>query len=128
MADTEPRQIDWDSSEVGDATLTVKLTGPPSKEWKRRFEGVLAMLGPSHDGWQEVRLTKKGIKVSALEQGSEPDLRHFLESVVLQANADTAPPDEHDGDTDHDEPDADERMARTFRDFAADRESRHADA
>lgn len=126
MADPTPRQIDWDSSEVEDASLTVRLTGSASKAWTRRFESVLAMLDQARDGWGEVRLTKKAIKVSVVQQGSESDLRHFLESIVLQANADTAPSEDQD-EEDH-KPDADERMARTFRGFAAEPESLDADA
>ncbi len=69
----------------------------------------------------EVRLTKNAIKVADLRRGSESELRHLLESIVLQANSDTAPDAQHNDDSDEDhEPDLDEQMAATFRAFAAD--------
>ncbi len=123
MAAPEPRQIDWRSAQIEDATLTVELTGPASKAWKARFENVLALLGTPHSSWREVRLTKRAITVAGLQEGSESELRHFLESIVLQANSDTmpdtAPSDDEQGEKDR-EPDPDERMAGTFRGFAAD--------
>jgi hypothetical protein len=117
----EQRQIEWDSAEIDDSTLTVQLAGASSKAWKARFESVLALLDTPHSGWAEIAITKKAIKVSSVQRGSEAELRHFLESAVLQANTDTAPDatshdDEDDG---HEEPDADEQMAQTFRSFAA---------
>lgn len=119
MAVIEPRQIQWDSAKVEDATLTVALTGSAARAWKARFERVLAMLDTPHSGWGEVRSTKKGIKVADLREGSEPELRHFLESVILQANSDTAtaPAPDDDGE-ENQEPDFDEEMTRTFRAFA----------
>jgi hypothetical protein len=122
MATAEPRQIEWGSAQIEDATLAVELTGSASKAWKARFESVLALLGTPHGRWGEVHLTKKGIKIADLQQGSESELHHFLESIVLQANSDTAPDTpQHDDDIDEDhEPDPDEQMTATFRAFAAD--------
>jgi hypothetical protein len=122
MATIQPRQIQWASAKVEDATLTVELTGSAANAWKARFESVLALLDTPHSGWGEVRAAKQAIKVADLQQGSEPELRHFLESIVLQANSDTATgavPDESDGDEDG-EPDPDEQMTRAFRAFADD--------
>jgi hypothetical protein len=123
MATVEPRQIAWDSAQIEDATLTVELTGSASKAWKARFEGVLALLDTPHGGWGEVHLTKKAIEVADLQQGSESELRHFLESIVLQANSDTAPDtSQHDDDSEEDHgSDPDEQMTATFRAFAGDR-------
>ncbi len=87
----EQRQIEWGTAEIDDGTLTVQLAGASSKSWKARFENVLALLDTPHSGWGEVSLTKKAIKVSGVQQGNEAELRHFLESAVLQANTDTAP-------------------------------------
>lgn len=121
MATVEPRQIQWGSTQIDDATLEVELTGAPSKAWRARFQSVLALLDTPHSNWGKVRLTKKGIKVTDLQQGSESELRHFLESIVLQANSDTAPqPDHQDNDGDDQEPDPDEQMTATFRAFVAD--------
>ncbi len=91
----EQRQIEWGTAEIDDGTLTVQLAGASSKSWKARFENVLALLDTPHSGWGEVSLTKKAIKVSGVQQGSEAELRHFLESAVLQANTDTAPDAPH---------------------------------
>lgn len=124
MDASEPRHIDWGSSDVEKARLTVKLTGASSKAWKARFESVLAMLGTAHNSWGAVRLTKHAIKVAGLQRGRESELRHFLESVVMQTNSDTEPkalaPEE--GVEDDREPDADEQMARAFRAFADEHE------
>jgi hypothetical protein len=126
MPASEPRQIDWGSSEVEDATLTVKLTEASSKAWKARFESVLAMLGTAHNSWGAVRLTKHAIKVVDLQQGHEAELRHFLESILVQTNSDIepdAPAQDEAGGEDNHKPDADEQMARTFKGFAAEQES-----
>src|ERR1700733_7600282 len=110
---TEQRQIEWGSAEIDDGTLTVSLAGASSKAWKARLENVLALLDTPHSGWGEVNLSKKAIKVSGVQQGSEAELRHFLESAVLQANTDTAPdePPPHDAEDGDEEPDTDEQMA-----------------
>ncbi len=118
----EPRQIQWGSAQIEDGTLTVELAGASSNAWKARFENVLTLLDTPHSGWGEVGLTKRAIKISGVQRGSEAELRHFLESAVLQANTDTAPaasqPDGEDEDEDDDEPNVDEQMAQTFRSFA----------
>jgi hypothetical protein len=123
----ERRQIEWGSAEIEDGTLTVQLAGASSKAWTARFESVLALLDTPHSGWGEVSFTKKAINVSGVQQGSEAELRHFLESAVLQANTDTAPdaPSPHDDEDDgHEKPDADEQIAQTFRSFAAEPQHR----
>lgn len=118
----EPRQIQWGSAETEDGTLTVELDGASSKGWKARFENVLALLDTPHSGWGDVSLTKKAIRVADVQQGSEAELRHFLESAVLQANTDTAPDAiaRHENEAQDDpEPDVDEQMTQAFRSFAA---------
>jgi hypothetical protein len=125
MADPEPRHIDWASAQIEEGNLTVELTGNGSKAWKARFENVQALLGTPHTSWGEVRLNRGAIKVGAVQQGSEPELRHFLESVVLQANSDTLPetPEEHTETADAGEdPAIDEQMTATFRAFALQQE------
>lgn len=125
MADPEPRHIDWASAQIEDGTLTVELIGKGSKAWKARFENVLALLDTPHTTWGEVRLHKSTVKVAGVQQGGEPELRHFLESVVLQANSDTqseAPEDEAEGDDAGGESDVDEQMAATFKAFAEQQE------
>jgi hypothetical protein len=121
----QPRRIDWASAQMRDGTLRVELTGHGSKAWRARFENVLAVLDTPHSSWGEARLTKKGIRVDGLQPGTESELRHFLESAVLQANADTqTEPPELGAETEDGkgEPDVDEQMAATFRSFTRDRE------
>lgn len=79
MAAPEPRNIDWGTSEVEEGTLTVELTGASSKPWKHRFESVLALLETPHSGWGDARVTRKSIHVADVGQGTETELRHFLE-------------------------------------------------
>jgi hypothetical protein len=125
MADSEPRQIDWASAQIEDGALTVELAGKGSKAWKARFENVLALLDTPHTTWGEVHVNKSAVKVAAVQQGAEPELRHFLESVVLQANSDTqpgAPEDDVEADEEGEESDVDEQMTATFRAFAQQQE------
>lgn len=119
MATTEPRQIDWDSAQIEDRTLTIELTGSSSKSWNAHFENVLALLDTPHSSWGEIHLTKKAIEVTDPRQGGESELRHFLESILLQVNSDTEPDaPQPDGEDDDPEPDIDEQMTATFRGFA----------
>jgi hypothetical protein len=124
MAALEPRKIDWASALIEDGTLTVELTGKGSKAWKGRFENVLALLDTPHTAWGEIRLNKSSVKVTDVHQGTEPELRHFLESVVLQANTDTQSEAPEDAETDDagEEPGVDEQMTATFRTFAQQQE------
>jgi hypothetical protein len=102
-------EIDWSSAEVRDGTLSVGLTEKPSKEWRERFTGVLERLG--HDG---AEIKKEQLVVSAVAPGTEGDVRHMLESAVMQANADLAPdePDDDDGPSEQDR-----EMTEAFRAF-----------
>lgn len=124
MAKTEFRQIEWASALFEDGTLTVELSGKSSKEWSGRFATVLSLLDPGHSDWGQVRQTKNRISVVDVREGAEDDLRHFLESVVLQVNSDIAPEEEPQalGDDAESDPTStvDEQMAATFRSFEAD--------
>ena len=126
MAPTEPRQIAWSSARVEDETLTVELTGSVSKAWRARFDRVLALLDTPHSSWGQVRVSKNAINVAEVQQGDEERLRHFLESIVLEANSGLEPDiAESDGDgsdepdareRDH-EPDPDQQMTAAFKAF-----------
>jgi hypothetical protein len=125
MAAPEQRSIDWGSAEVEDATLTVELTGASSKAWKQRFQSVLALLQTPHSRWGEVHLNKKAIQVSDVQPDTETELRHFLESVVLQVNSELPPPEEPEQDAEQEiEADeaarADRQMTAAFRAFVED--------
>jgi hypothetical protein len=120
MADPERRQIDWGSADVRDATLTVALTGRASKAWRERFEAVHALLEHSERDWGGVVIKRKAIEVEGVHEGSEEALRHFLESVVLQANAELAPDDDGASASIDATPQlaSDRRMSAAFRGFA----------
>ncbi len=125
MARTERRQISWGSADVEDATLTVELTGSSSKAWKQRFENVLALLETRHSGWGAVELSRSHIQVTEVRQGTETELRHFLESIVMQVNSELPEPEEPPARTDDDNQRAeqaqrDREMGAVFRAFAED--------
>lgn len=125
MAAPEQRNIAWGSAEIEDATLTVGLTGPSSKAWKLRFESVLALLNTTHSRWGEVHLKRKAIQVADVQPGTETELRHFLESIVLQVNSELpqseGPEQDAEGEPRVDEAaQADRQMTTAFRAFADD--------
>src|ERR1700761_254704 len=91
MAEQEALQIDWAKAEVRDGALNAPLSGSASKEWREHFDGVLRLLEHSNGAWGEVKLAKKAIEVADVQAGGEADLRHFLESIVVQVNAELAP-------------------------------------
>lgn len=127
MARDLARQIDWGSARVRDGRLSVKLSGSSSSDWKRHFESVLALLGARNGEWGDVHLTDKHIKVADLRPGTETEVRHFLESIVVQANSDCEP-DAPKREDKGEHAAADERMTTVFRGFAnrsSGGESRH---
>ena len=79
--------IDWSSAEVHGGDVTVELAGKVSKQYRERFEAVRSLLGESSGGWDEVKLVKRTIHVRGLRPGQEHELRHFLDSVVVEVNA-----------------------------------------
>ena len=112
-------EIDWGSATIEDATLSVKLTGDVSKEWRESFDAVLALLGRNHSQWGEITLRKSEVEVTEVQQDAAPDLRHFLESIVQQVNSDLEPEqDEPDQTPDDPRQTADQELAATFREFA----------
>ena len=117
MADNRS-EIDWASADVHERTVVVGLTGKPSKAWSESFDGVLRLLGNGTGGWGEVSLEKKAIKVQSLEPQAERDLRHFLEALVVQVNAELAEPESepHAEPADPQELE-DEEMTATLRSF-----------
>ena len=108
------KEIDWGSAEVQDGTLTVRLDGRAGKKWCETVDTILKRLGAN--GGIEVKGSK--ITVPDVRQGKEPDVRHLLESAILQANENLGL-----GETDDDEPEdegssTDREMTETFRSFA----------
>jgi hypothetical protein len=119
--------LDWSAAEVEDAKLTVPLDGEVPKGWKRSFETTVALLGTGD--WGDIEVKKNTVRVADVGPGSEEKLRHHLEAVVQQANADHEPDDAEDEDdsapdANESEPGADDEadgpdaeMTRRFRSF-----------
>lgn len=133
------REIDWASAEVKGATLTVAISGggDAAKQWLARVQSVLRVLDRSGGRWGEIKVSKDKFQVSELREGAEPDLRHLLESAVLQANADLARGENSDEqreaeDSDDQGSSADQQMTDAFRSFApagdGDADDQHDDA
>ncbi len=123
----EAPALQWSAAEVRNGTLTVQVAGDRPRGWKATFEQTVRLLGGG--SWGEVMLKGAKIKVAGVAEGSEDEVRHFLEGVVQQANAtrvesDEESPDQADdaddaGDRDGDDDDANARMTSRFRDFDA---------
>ena len=109
MAKTE---IDWSTAQVSDAELVVALAPSPPPDWRARAKGAIALLERSGQPWEAIKVKKDRIVVSGVGEGSEDDVRHFVESIVLQANAGEGEEAEEHVD------EADERMTSAFQSFA----------
>jgi len=117
--------LDWSTAEVKNSKLTVALEGDVPKGWRKAFEATVRLLGGGD--WGEIQVKRDTVRVSDVEPGSEEKLRHHLEAVVQQANADEELDEEEEdaapdadksgpGAGDEDEgPDAE--MTRRFRSF-----------
>jgi endonuclease I len=116
MTQAQAVAIEWDSASVTDGRLTVALSTSRPKGWTGHFENVLAQLGHRGQGWGEITVGKRKVHVDDVTQGAEADLRHFLESAALQANAAVGATDEQDDD---DVSGPDDEMTAKFRSFAA---------
>lgn len=121
----EAPTLQWSAAEVQNATLTVPIDGDRPRGWKTTFDQTVRLLGGGT--WGEVSLKRGRVKVTEVTEGSEEELRHFLEGVIQQANA-THIETSEDGDEDtdgaadtsgEDHDDADGRMTSRFRDFDA---------
>ena len=112
-----PIAIDWASASVEDARVSVPLTDKHSRAWGEAFERVLERLDKHGSGWGEIELDKRELHVADVRPGAEQDLRHLLESVVLQANAAVGADDAEPEEEERSGPDAE--MTATFRSFAA---------
>jgi hypothetical protein len=124
---SEPK-LDWSSAEVKDSNLTVPVEGDLPDGWEDTFKTTVQLLGGG--AWGEIKLEEQKAEVSGLRPGSEEKLRHFLESVVQQANAshlsdeegqdkdeDSEDRDEDDEESEQ-ESDEDKEMSERFRSFA----------
>jgi hypothetical protein len=77
---------------------------------------VIDRLQRGNERWGAIKVTRKQLRVDGLEPGSEAELRHLLESAVLQANSEFDEGDEPDDERSED----DQRMTDAFRAFAED--------
>jgi hypothetical protein len=114
--------VDWKTAQVNRAKLQVELRGELPSRWRKSFRTTARILDRSGE-WGEVELKKRTVSVSRLTPGSEEKLRHFIESVVEQANAATERPDDEtdadeQGASNGDEAGPDERMTQRFRAFS----------
>jgi hypothetical protein len=115
--DAQPEiAIDWESADVDEGRLTVGFTGEPTSGWTKRVGAVIERLERPSNTWEKVKVSKTRIRVDGVHPGAEEELHHFLESAVLQANADLRPDDER---SDDERSDDDQRMTDAFRAFAA---------
>jgi hypothetical protein len=121
------RQINWSTAEIEGGRLTVALSGEAPKGWAKHFDSVLALLDQGWDRWGSIVVHKTKIQVSAVQEGAQGDLRHLLESALLQVNSDLehardegADDRPNEGDEDEKDPgsEADRRMTDAFRGFA----------
>jgi hypothetical protein len=113
--------LEWSAAEVRRGTLTVQVAGDRPRGWKSTFAQTVRLLGGG--SWGEVSIKGAKVKVADVPEGSEEELRFFLDGVVQQANATHVDVDDDadDGadegdDAGADEDDADARMASRFRD------------
>jgi hypothetical protein len=109
--------LDWATAEVDDGQLTVSLDGMPPDEWAERFETTAKLL--NHGTWEKVKLKKDEVRVRPVVEGEEDKLRHFLESVVLEANAAVEANAENSEGADGDESESEQE---TGEETSADRE------
>jgi hypothetical protein len=111
-------EVDWASASVRDGELTVALVGDPDTAWARSLQAIVERLDRPGSGWGEIKVTKAKLSVASLSTGSEADLRHFLDSAVLQVNTKFAADDDPDQGEDG-QSDEDRRMTEVFRSFSA---------
>jgi len=114
--------LDWSSAQVRDATLEVAVAGERPKGWRKSAQRTVCLLGSGDLG--EVSVGKGSVRVTEVSAGPEERLRHFLESVVEQANAGHDLPGDDDGAEAEAGSEApagpDAKMTKRFRSFAAD--------
>jgi hypothetical protein len=117
---SEPR-IDWSTAEVSDGKLVVAVEGELPKGYGRSFAATAHLIGQGD--LADAKLKKGTVRV-AVSEGDEEKLRHFLESVIQQANADHELTEDEDGeDEDVDEElfgGPDQEMTERFRAFGKD--------
>ena len=122
-------EIDWTTASVRDGRLTVEIAGEPGSEWSARVRELAERLDRPGSAWGEIGVKTSKLRVKDVAEGAEGDLRHLLESAVLQANAEFAPDDDDDEDGDADAgSEQDREMTAAFRAFAESGDDEQPDA
>jgi hypothetical protein len=95
---SEEVKLDWSSAEVHEGKLVIALEGEQPDGWADVFERTANLL--NQGTWDKIKLKKGEVRIKPVGPGEEERVRHFLESVVLEANSATAPGDvdARDGD------------------------------
>ncbi|MGI8800903.1 MAG: hypothetical protein ACR2KV_01855 [Solirubrobacteraceae bacterium] len=114
----EPREIDWSTAAVKNGKLTVELTGEQSRGWSEHMEGVVTRLGSKR--WPAIKVGRRRIRVSGVDEDSVDEVRHLLESAVQQTNVDLVEAKEtgEDGGRGDEPTGADQALTDAFRSFA----------
>jgi len=121
-------EIDWTTAAVRGGRLTVEIAGDPGREWSARVRELAERLDRPGSDWGEIAVKKTRLRVKDVAEGAEADLRHLLESAVLQANAEFAPDDEDEDDGDDEGSEQDRAMTAAFRAFAEPGDDEQPDA
>jgi hypothetical protein len=117
--------LDWASSEVRTGRLDVPLCGEVPPGWKEAFDRAAALLQAGD--WGKIKCKADRVRVRDVAEGEEDRLHHFLESVVVQANASCEPDDDDASEEDGaGESGADAEMTARFRSFAPTRDTARA--
>lgn len=115
----EQVKLNWATATVEDAKLAVGLEGKLPSGWKKSFERTVRLLGDGE--WGKVQVKKQALRVDDVRPENADKLRHYLESVVEQANSAVAAALDQaekrdDGTSPGDGPDAE--LTERFRRFA----------
>jgi hypothetical protein len=112
--------LNWAEATVDDAQLSVPLEGELPEGWEKSFERTVRLLGTGE--WGAVELGEQTVSVAEVPQGDEDKLRHYLESVVEQANAAHRPDESEDDGDEQGRQGPDAEMTERFRSFASEDE------
>jgi hypothetical protein len=107
--------VDWRTAAVRERELSVAFEEPISAPERKHVKALVDRLERPGEPWGTITVKKDRLIVSKIAPGAEDDLRHFLESLLLEANAaaDEGSNDEHEQLDEHDR-----RMTDAFRAFA----------
>ncbi len=110
--------IDWSTARVRGRELTVAFEEATSAAARKHMKALVERLQRPGEPWKAVAVKKDRLIVSEIADGAEEEVRHFLESVVLEADAAADDGAAAAGDEQVDE--RDRRMTDAFQAFAPD--------